>query len=339
MSGSWNPLAGVAARVVEDRDAEHPERELGQRVVAHRLAELDLGDDLAGRLPLGRRSPRRSGGRRRRCPRRSQLATRTISNRAPPFWLRIASRVSAVRSPSAASEATTAIRVEPPRSRSFAPIGSSATMRAIIVRMIVETWKIRDRTSSRYSRVATWLVFGKAGSSRSGRSRTGRVTPRPPPSPVAASRSSPRARQRRRSSASTGRPTWSMKICSSDGSAISKWRHPRARCHRRREDHLGLDAGVELDLRPVDPRPQDPRARHARQPAAAGGRRRPTAGRAAGRSTASPRGAARRRPSARGRRSRSTRTSPRPSPSGGSRRSASCRRRGARGAPRGAGRR
>ena len=68
------------------------------------------------------------------------------------------------------------------------------------------------------------------------------------------------------SSSSAGRPTWSMKICSSDSSSTSKWRHARAGRDRRREDRVGLDAVVELDLGPVDAGPQDPRPRHARQP-------------------------------------------------------------------------
>ena len=57
-----------------------------------------------------------------------------------------------------------------------------------------------------------------------------------------------------------------MKICSSDGSAISKWRHPDARGDGGGEDGIRLDAGVELDLRPLDARPEDARAGHAAQP-------------------------------------------------------------------------
>ena len=153
-------------------------------------------------------------------------------------------------------------------------------MSARSVRVIVETWKSRDRTSSRYSRRATWLVFGNAGSSRVGAEPNGSLTPRPPRSRVAAS--------------GRGRPRPPRRC----GVLVGVDRPPDVVDEDLLEGRLG-DLEVAAPARP----PRSPRrgrsparrrrrarsptgrsraggsARPARRPArAAGGRRRPTAG-------------------------------------------------------------
>ena len=64
----------------------------------------------------------------------------------------------------------------------------------------------------------------------------------------------PAASGARCSSSSAGRPTWSMKICSSETSSTSKWVTVAPRRDGRRQDRVGFDALVELDLGPVDSR-------------------------------------------------------------------------------------
>ena len=307
-----------------------------------RLAAVDLEPEAAVGGRGSRRRRHRGGGRRRpgsRPPRRSRSRPSYV---VPPWLLRIRSRMLRVfvaRGRAFVGDDRDPRRRRPARATRTA-IGSSATTIARTASVTVETWNRRDRTSSPYSRRATWAVFGKAGSWRpgAGSARRGRdpLTRRPRAGAPRRARSGDGAR---RQSSSAGRPTWSMKICSSDGSATSKWRDPRAGGDGRREDRVGLGALVELDL--ASGRcPAAGSARRARRASQASrwspSTERWTIRRPVARLT---RGAARRRRPGRDRRSRSTRTSPRPSPSGGSRRSASGPRRGARGTPRAGARR
>src|SRR3954470_565291 len=164
--------------------------------------------------------------------------------------------------PSAASWATTTIRVVPPRSMSRTPIGSSATPTASTVRITVEMWNRRDRISSRYSRRATCLVFGNAGSWRRG--APGAAVMRHPRS-CGVLGGSGLGRARREAGLLICRPAHVV-----DEDLLERRlgdlevADPRTGGDRGGEDRVGLDPLVELDLRPVDPRPEDPRARHAR---------------------------------------------------------------------------
>ena len=146
-------------------------------------------------------------------------------------------------SASLSSCATTATRVVVWRSIALKKSGANAMRIAKTARKTVEAWNIFDRMRSTYSRRATITALGNSGSRR---------LMRPDPRPIRPARSTARGSSRR----PPDRPTRSMNTCSSDGSAISKCVTRAPRGQRGREDRLGLDARLDLDLGALDARPQ-----------------------------------------------------------------------------------
>ncbi len=248
---------------------------------------------------------------------------------------------------SSASGLETTMEVVVSRSAARMRTGSSATVTASEARRSVETKKRRLRTRSRNSRRATSqeLATRPRACGRSCSVTRRSLTRRPrrpmwpggprrsiasPPDGVPALASVP-------GSISAGWPTCSMKTCSSEGSATSKWVTRAPAASAAASTASGSTSGsISISARSMPGRS----SRAPRTPASHASAWSPrvdssTIRRPVERFTSA---SDPRRSSGRDRRSRLTRTSPRPSPSDGWRGRSSCHDRGARGSPRAAAR-